>query len=38
VAALDVNHNNCINLVDYQAWFCCYRTYNDKAFVPPTEP
>ncbi len=34
-AAMDVNGNGCIDLVDYRAWFCCYKTYNGQAFVPP---
>jgi hypothetical protein len=34
-AAMDTNGNNCIDLVDYRAWFQCYRMANGKAFVPP---
>ena len=36
--AMDVNHNDCIDLVDYQAWFTCYRMANGQAFVPPAPP
>ncbi len=37
-AAMDVNSNGCIDLVDYQAWFMCYKMANGKAFVPPAPP
>jgi len=36
-SAMDVNGNNCIDLVDYQAWFLCYKMANGKAFVPPPQ-
>ena len=37
-AAMDIDGDGCIGLADYQAWFCCYKTYAGKAFVPPPTP